>query len=118
MESSKKKVAMLRASFDNKPNKSSRLSETHVTKVTTELAPQTGDKDCFVSTARIENRFTSVVSARVREKPVKPEDWWCQALIDALPKIAFTAPVPELDERSKEALRALAQAAPHRTIED
>lgn len=109
---------MLRASFDNKTNNSSLASEVRVTKVTTELAPQTEDKDCFVSTSRVENRFASVVSARVREKPTNQEAWWCQTLVDALPKLVHMSPVPELDERSKEALRALAQSAPHRTLED
>jgi hypothetical protein len=96
---------------------------------------ETGKKgvhgDQFVSTEPNAHRFSSSKYASQRydvqrsfelmlseKAPRHVEIWWKDlgALIDALPQAPARGSVPELDERSKEALRAMAKSAPHRQV--
>jgi hypothetical protein len=80
-------------------------------------APKVNAVDHFIVPQERTARLLSE-SFAPRFQTGQPRIWWkdLQGLIDALPLQLVFANVPELDEKSKEALRVLARSAPHRTV--
>ena len=119
----------MRTSLDTKPAKDSRASEVNVASPAAGLSLQERGipEDKFILQQQKTNRFSPPNGAhREVQKsfeiqlsvaaPKKGEIWWNQSLVDALPEITLCDKAPELDEQSKETLRAFAQTAPHRRI--